>query len=305
MCRVLVYLGRPVLLESLLLRPDNSLIRQVYDPKLLGMLNLAGFGLAAWDPASHAGEVPFEYRVPDLPVFDSNLRSLAGKLCARGVLAHVRGVSYAESSAAIGHHNLHPFRYEGFRLAMAHNGDLARFGEMKHDLLVHMKPHIAARIRGTTDSEWMYALIMSLIADPTADLDADEIMAAVQRALQIIREIRLNHGIRTSSSVNLFLCDGNDLVATRFTFDFGCYPSHPHAANFSYLSLWYTFGRDYGLHGGEWKMRGGLDDHDSVIVASEPLTLDRSTWIEAPEYSMIYIQRDGERWRVQTLPLDV
>lgn len=305
MCRVLAYLGSPVVVDELLYRSDSSLIRQVYDPKMLNLLSLAGFGMAVWDHDSHSSEVPFEYHVPDLPLFDNNLRSLARKLRASCLLAHVRGVSYGASSTAIGHHNLHPFRYDGFRLALAHNGDLARFGEMKYDLLSYIKPEIASRIRGTTDSEWMYALIMSQVADPTADLAGDEIAAAVRQALQIVRSVRERRDIHVSSSVNLFLCDGNDLVATRFTFDFGCYPENINQANLSYLSLWYTFGRDYGLHDGEWKMRGGLDDQDSVIIASEPLTRDPSTWIEMPEYSMIRVARESGRWRVETTPLDV
>ncbi|HWA14403.1 MAG TPA: class II glutamine amidotransferase [Burkholderiales bacterium] len=305
MCRVLAYLGRPVVVEELLYRSDSSLVRQIYDPKMLHLLSLAGFGMAAWDLDSYSREVPFEYHTPDIPVFDDNLRSLARKLHATCLLAHVRGVSYSASSTAIGHHNSHPFRYDGFRLALAHNGDLARFADMKFDLLAHMKPGIASRIRGTTDSEWMYALIMSQLRDPAAELAADEIMDAVRRALVILRDVREKHDIHASSSVNLFLCDGSNLVATRFTFDFGCYPETVNQANFAYLSLWYTFGRDYGLHDGEWKMRGGLDDQDSVIIASEPLTRDSSTWIEAPEYSMIYVAQKGGRWRVETTPLDV
>jgi glutamine amidotransferase len=305
MCRVLAYLGRPVLVEELLYRSDSSLIHQVVDPRMLSLLSLAGFGMAAWSETSVASEIPFEYRTPDLPLFDNNLRSLARKLHASCLLAHVRGVSYAASSSVIGHHNLHPFRYEGFRLALAHNGDLARFGEMKYDLVPFMKPEIVARIGGTTDSEWMYALIMSQLRDPTGHPGAEEIMGAVRRSLEIVREVRERRDIHVSSSVNLFLCDGSDLVATRFTFDFGCYPENINQANLSYLSLWYTFGRDYGLHDGEWKMRGGLDDQDSVIIASEPLTRDPSTWIEVPEYSMIYVAKETGQWHVETRPLDV
>ena len=47
MCRALLYLGQPVLLDNLLFQPDSALIRQSYMPKMLHMLNLAGFGLRA------------------------------------------------------------------------------------------------------------------------------------------------------------------------------------------------------------------------------------------------------------------
>ena len=54
MCRALLYLGQPVLLDHLLFQPDSALVRQSYMPKMLHMLNLAGFGLRAWDRTSPA-----------------------------------------------------------------------------------------------------------------------------------------------------------------------------------------------------------------------------------------------------------
>ena len=75
MCRVLAYLGKPVLVDDLLYKPDNSLIRQGYDPQMLRMLSLAGFGMAAWTDHSHNPEMPYMYRSVALPVFDRTYRS--------------------------------------------------------------------------------------------------------------------------------------------------------------------------------------------------------------------------------------
>src|SRR5256885_16935517 len=87
MCRALLYLGEPVLLDNLLFQPDSALVRQSYMPKMLNLLNLAGFGLRAWDPGSHAPEKPYFYASPSLPVFDRNLKNLAEKVRAGCVLA--------------------------------------------------------------------------------------------------------------------------------------------------------------------------------------------------------------------------
>ena len=304
MCRVVAYLGNPVLLDDLIFGPNNSLINQTYAPQMLHMLNLGGFGMTAWDATSNLPAEPFTYRVTDLPIFDSNLKALAQKLRPHCLLAHVRGVPYSHLSH-VGPENIHPFRYPGFRLAMAHNGDLAEFSKMKFQLLEYIKPEIAAQISGNTDSEWVYALLMSHVKDPTDKLDPDSILSAVTTTLEIIRNEREKLGITTSSSLNLFLCDGNDLVATRFTFDFGCYGAAVHEADFNYLSLWYTLGRDYGYHDEEWKMVGGPAGADSVIVASEPLTRDVSTWIEVPEYSILYVKTEAGGHKVETIELQV
>src|SRR5262249_3830576 len=130
MCRVLAYLGEPVLLDDLLYKPDSSLVKQSYDPKMLHMLNRAGLGLCAWDGRLFDPDTPLLYKSATLPVFDANLKNLAQKIQPRCLLAHVRGVAY-HSRVNIGEHNLHPFKYDDFRLALAHNGDLHRFSEMK------------------------------------------------------------------------------------------------------------------------------------------------------------------------------
>ena len=298
MCRALLYLGQPVLLDNLLYQPDSALVRQSFMPKMLHMLNLAGFGLKAWDLASFDSEKPYSYASTSLPVFDRNLKALAEKIRPTCVLAHVRGVTYS-TEVEISLQNVHPFHFPGFRLALAHNGDLARMREMKPLLLDHIRPEISGMIHGTTDSEWVYALIVSQLPDPHRHPDGDELARAVERTLEIIRDARKQLGIAISSSLNLFIADGTQLAAVRYCFDFGCYrtdnPALVPEASFIYHSLWYTSGREYGYHDGEWKMVGGADTANSIMIASEPLTRDISTWLEVPEYSMIYADtRSGQ-----------
>jgi glutamine amidotransferase len=307
MCRALLYLGEPVLLDNLLFQPDSALVRQSYMPKMLNMLNLAGFGLRAWDPRSHAPDKPFFYGSPSLPVFDRNLKNLAEKVRAGCVLAHVRGVAYS-TAVEISLQNVHPFQFEGLQWALAHNGDLAGIHEMKPLLAPSIRPEFLTRIKGTTDSEWIYALFVSQLADPTAECGEAEVFAAIEGTLAVIRRAREKLGIDLSSSVNLFIANGRQLAALRYCFDFGRYrtddPAKVHEANLSFLSLWYTLGRDYGLHEDEWKMTGGAEHADSILVASEPLTRDTSSWVELPEYGALFAELGGGRPRVSLRLLD-
>ena len=308
MCRVLMYRGQPVLIDHLLYQPDNSLIKQTHSAVMLDMLNLAGFGLVAWVPDSYRPQEPFSYRTPHIPIFDRNLKSMAEKLCVSTMIAHVRGVPYNEK-VSLGEQNAHPFQFPGVRLALAHNGDLAEFSRMRYSLLAHIKPGLAQMIRGNTDSEWMYAVFLSQFSDPAAPQDPPQILLAVEAMLRIVRDVRRAYGIKLCSPTNLFISDGEHLVAVRYTFDFGCYD--PADANtirqstHAFLSLWYTTGRDYGLHDGEWKMVGGHQLADSVLIASEPLTRDTSTWLEVPEYSACTVVQHHGRQRLQVKYLDV
>jgi predicted glutamine amidotransferase len=179
---------------------------------------------------------------------------------------------------------------------------------MKPHLTESIRPEVANLIRGTTDSEWIYALIVSRLADPHGVCSADDLVRAVDEAFAIIRQARERAGIATSSSVNLFLTTGEQIAAVRYCFDFGCYrtedPAKVHEANLAFLSLWYTSGTEYGFHDGEWKMTGGADTADSIMIASEPLTRNTSTWLEVPEYSMIYADTRSGRPTVEVRYLD-
>jgi glutamine amidotransferase len=304
MCRVLAYLGEPISLEHVLFETDSSLVRQSYSPRMMAaFLNLAGFGMVAW--RSIRTEDPFTYRVTTLPAFDRNLHALAAKLAPTCLVAHVRGITYS-AREMISEANLHPFRFPRARVALAHNGHLREFGRMRYDLIRHVRPELASEIEGTTDSEWIYALVLSQLEDPYGVPEPRELADAAVSALRVLREVRARHGIDTSSPVNLCLTTGHALVATRFSFDYGWYPDEDVLleTDLPYVSLWYTLGGEYALRDGESAMTAS-DTPRSLLVASEPLTVDTSTWLEVPEYSMITAARIGDGLDFETLDLDV
>lgn len=295
MCRILSYLGKPIGIEDLLYKSDNSFIKQSYHPKYMSyLLNLAGFGFVAWDTNSANPELPYIYKTYHLPFYDENLVNLAAKITPYCLLAHLRGVTYSDKQI-VSQQNVHPFIFNDSNLALAHNGALIDFEKMKFDLLEYIKDDYRKNIHGTTDSEVIYALLLSQLSSPRMTTESDDIIKAINKTLQIIQTVRHKHNIHTASPVNLFVTNGDFIAATRFVFDYGWQPidSKP-STHFAYHSLWYTYGESYGLYEGEYKMKGGKK-RSSIILASEPLTEDSTTWIELPEYTMIvaYLE-DGE-----------
>jgi glutamine amidotransferase len=300
MCRALAYLGPPVLLDDLLYGPDSSLVRQSYEPQLLEILNLGGFGMLAWDPSSHDAERPWIYRSTDLPIYDANLKALAEKMRASCLLAHVRGIQY-RADAGFGPHNLHPFHYAGRRWAMAHNGDLYGHTKMRFDLFSRVMPQVRECARGTTDSETVYALVLSEL-DKLGRDDPDALVAAIQATLHTLSEVRAAHGVDIHSALNLFFSDGHSIVALRYTFDYGRYPlddlERSAARNQRYLSLWFTRGEAYRCVEGAWSMVGDPNSTDAIAVASEPLTRDVTGWVELPEYGGLLVDRAAKRMKL-------
>lgn len=103
--------------------------------------------------------------------------------------------------------------------------------------------------------------------------------------------MRARENIEVSSPVNLFAATCDTLLVTRFSFDYGWYPPEDRMleTDLPYVSLWYTVGDRYVEHDGETSMVG--EEVRSLLIASEPLTVDVSTWLEVPEYSMITARR--------------
>lgn len=295
MCRILSYLGKPILLEELLYKPDNSFIKQSYHPKYMShLLNLAGFGLIAWDRNSYNPTKPFIYKTFHLPFYDENLRNISSKITPYCLLTHLRGVSYNEKQT-VSNQNVHPFMFDNSPIALAHNGVLIDFEKMKYDLLEFIDPIYQVKIHGTTDSEWIYAVFISQLPKNVENPSTEEISKAIRETLKIIKQVRLKHHIEYNSPVNLFITNGKFIAATRFVFDYG-WPSSDlaHLAHFSYHSLWYTYGDSYGWNDNEYKMKG-TKMKSSIIIASEPLTEDTTTWIELPEYTLIIANLDNNK----------
>jgi glutamine amidotransferase len=246
--------------------------------------------------------MPLTYRSTEVANFDPNLRVLTRKLRVRAVVAHLRGVSL-DGHATINQQSLHPFSMPGSPLVLAHNGDLADFGEMRFALLEHIKPAIARQIASPIDSAWLHALVLSQLDDPAGPFTVEQIHRAIEQALGVVRKVREAIGITCSSSVNLIVSDGQSIVATRFTFDFGRFDTPPAQGGIEFLSQWFTIGSHYTLADSEWKMTGGAGG--ATLVASEPLTRDVSTWVEVPEYSALLVSGGTDNPVRRIMPIDV
>lgn len=304
MCRALMYLGEQTLVDDFLNKTDSSLIKQTYQPRYMSIFdNLAGFGMAAWDPNSLDAHLPFLYRTKYLPFYDQNLKHLSLKTSATCLLAHVRGTVLSTNSV-LSEQNVHPFMYDGFQYALAHNGQLSRIEDMKYDLIAKMKPDIAMQIKGTTDTELVYALLMSQLDNPFISYPLEEMMTKVIDTIKIIHEVRASKKIDQASALNLFITNGSYVIATRFSFNFGHFLEDVSADLFNFHSLWFTLGERYGFYDHEFKMKFGKVNR-SIIISSEPLTKDATTWFEVPEYFILGAQIEHDQLRICKKYIDI
>ena len=298
MCRLLGYLGDDLQVSALITDSDSSLTRQATDSSVQNFMNVAGTGFKAWENGSIYEDEPYTYKSIELPMYDRTLMGLTKKLKANCVLGHIRATVYGNLSL-VNTTNVHPYQFTGTKIALAHNGGLTDFPKMKFALAAKCKPEIANKVEGTTDSEWIYALFLSMLDDPFANHTSEEIANAASKTIQEIKTLRDQFHIDTHSVINLIISNGKSMIATCFTYDFGCYEGivSPAVLSPQMHSLWYTAGDKFGEHDGNWAMSDGNNDgtSTSIIIASEPLTRNDSSWFEIQKYSMAVIDRiDGK-----------
>lgn len=299
MCRVLSFLGSPILLADLLINSSCSLIKQTHNAHYLhNMLNLGGFGLCAWSEDFESQHGRLLYKTIELPFYDKNLESLSNNLKSHCFLAHIRGVVLS-TEGTITNENVHPFLYRDYQLAFAHNGTLTGLNKMKASLYPYIRPEVYLRMSGTTDSEWLYAIMMSQFDDPTKPISLEMATHAITDTLGIIMKVRKECRVDTAAPLNLFMTNGDYIVAVRYVANYGNFPSDMELAHMTYHSMWYTYGDQYRQHEGVYKMVG-TEKRSNLILASEPLSDDVSNWLEVPEYSITTAWRDGSEVRFMT-----
>ena len=136
-------------------------------------LALAGTGRAKYRPFTKAlsQRGTTGTSANSLGTFESGLR-----------FAHIR----SSTGTPVQQSNCHPFRH-GKWLWM-HNGSIARFQEVKRELVLAVDPALYADIEGSTDSEMFFflALTFGLAHDPPV---------AVERAVGFIERVGRKHGI--------------------------------------------------------------------------------------------------------------
>jgi len=203
MCRFLAYSGQPIFLDTLLIEPDASLVRQSQAAReAKTVVNGDGCGLGWYgsrpEPGLYRGILP--------AWSDANLASLCHQVEAGLFLAHVRSATSGEVSMA----NCHPFA-SGRHLFM-HNGQIGGYDAIRRSVEALVPDDLYAARRGNSDSEALFlaALGRGLDHDPAG---------AVAATLATCQHLQHMKGIAQPLRFTAILTDGQDLHAFRWASD--------------------------------------------------------------------------------------
>lgn len=255
MCRLLGYLGPAIQLDHLLYKPEHSLVTQSYQPQEMtsGLLNADGFGIGWYHPTRK--EFPFRYR-NTLPIWnDLNLLNLSRYVESGCIIASVRS---ATPGLAVDMSNCPPFQ-QNLILAV-HNGFIENFRHTLYRPIRDRLPDdVYQTIQGTTDSEHLFALMLSELQQSSTTLDE-----ALKQTLLTVFDLADTHQVKVAA--NLLISDGDRLIACR-------------ASNRLPMPSLYWL-RDDPLF------------PKAVVIASEPLFT--GDWAVVPERSILTVGKDLE-----------
>ncbi|HJP80392.1 MAG TPA: ergothioneine biosynthesis protein EgtC [Pseudonocardiaceae bacterium] len=196
MCRHLVYLGPPVTLADLLLRPEHSLLRQSWAPcdmRQGGTINADGFGVA-WYPPDGS---PVRYRRATPLWSDDSLPGLAGAVRAGAVLAAIRSATVGMPVTEIASQ---PFT-EGQWL-FSHNGVIPGWPDTVAELAAELPVTDLMTMAAPTDSALLWALVRHRLRAGTS------MHKAVAEVVTTVGELV------PGSRLNILLTDGETAVAS-------------------------------------------------------------------------------------------
>jgi len=275
MCRFVLYLGEPVVLETLLAKPVNSLINQSWDAEERDPLNGDGFGVA-WYAHEIAPE-PAVFKSPTPAWNNRNLLQLGRVTKSSCVLAHVRA---ATPGVIVSESNCHPFVWGKF--AFMHNGDIAGFGAIRRSLVASLSEAAFSILEGQTDSEHLFALFLDCLWARKETDGLEAIARALEDAVHRVHRLLIEKGTTPNTQLNIAVSDGTHAVAIRCA-----------TGDVKMPTLYWHEGRRYVCENGVGHMVDFDVRSDTVIIASEPLS-DDPGWEALEPNSMILVGPDRQ-----------
>jgi glutamine amidotransferase len=269
MCRLYGFrANEPTKVECTLVHAQNALLVQSRRDRA-GESHIHGWGVAAYEDHD-----PILDRQAWAAYHGEHFRRAAARIYAETVLAHVRKATVGPPRIE----NTHPFA-EG-HWSFIHNGTVPGFAAIRDSMLTAMTDRQRGAVRGDTDSEHVFRLLMSERERQPAKPLFELVRTTARHILDWCASAR--PGVR--AGLNIMITDGGELVGTRWG-----------------RTLFVA--RREGVHdceicGFPHVHHQPNRDYRAIVVASEPIT--HETWEEAPEGSIYRIGPSLE-WRMERL----
>lgn len=281
MGRFTTYKGKPILIGTIITKPNYSLLYQsrdaAYQPGVKSdinrnsLVNGDGFGVAWYNSEQiDRGACCFKFVTPAWS--NQNLQNIGDHVTSNLICAHIRGHDASSEKISVNHENCHPFTYDKF--TFVHNGSIPHFHKIKLTLLNLLSERFFQEIKGSTDSEHIFALILTILhskqkttlpaapnaTNSTINNTIDDLIHALNQTISTIVHLCQAAGIEEACSINICITDGVHIVATRYRNG----PQSP-------PSLYYNYGSDFVCEDGVFHAKN-LKEANDIVISSAPIS---------------------------------
>lgn len=276
MCRLVAYMGQDILLDTVIVEPANSILKQSLHAKESTIhINGDGFGLGWYAP--NINNTPALFTSISPAWNDRNLLNIAAKIKSPCFFAHVRSAS----AGGVTNYNCHPFVHGKWMLM--HNGGIHDFILVKRHLRHLLDDDIYHWIQGDTDSEHIFALLMQMAKG--RDLSRFEAIAQlIKDVFKQIHELTIKFGSEGTTHLNLCITDGSRIIATRYCNDIHTKPESMH----------YSLGSSFSLKNDSYHMIRDGKKPQCILISSEKLNEFTDEWQEVPANYMLIVNSNFE-----------
>ena len=269
MCRWLAYSGEPLKPAELILDTQHSLVAQSLNSPLgTETVNGDGFGFGWYPEDPSRGNIPALFHSIEPAWHDENLRELTNSIASPLFFGHVR----AAAGPPIQQSNCHPFRHENW--LFMHNGFLDGFLASKRDLVLAIDPSLFPLIHGTTDTEVLFYLAITLGLQ-------DDPVGGLTRAIRMVESVGRSKGTEFPMQGTVAVSDGHTLWTFRY--------SSAHRTRSLYHSVDIPALRELYPDAARLQVFG----EKAKVVVSEPLTDMPGAFVEVPESTVAILDDDG------------
>ncbi len=258
MCRLYGFHSTaPRKVECELIQAQNSLIAQALRDED-GKSNPDGWGLVTyrdgWPHADRQKQAAFN---------GEEFRWAAAKAYSRTVMAHVRRATIGPLAPE----NTHPFTYG--RFSFSHNGTVEGFPVLRERMIRVIDPGLRSRIRGQTDSEFLFFMLLSL-----HNRNGGKMADNLAECCNLVAGWSAKDTPAAECALNTIWTDGDHFVASKLG-----------------RSLWFVSREEVHVCevcGSQHAVVAEGEDYHAVVMASERITSNEQ-WDPVPPGSVVEV----------------
>ena len=274
MCRLFLFTSRVSLkVQRSLVKAENALQTQSRD-------HPHGWGIAYYLTGESK---PHRTRSVESAHTDDNFERVSEFLTSNAVLAHVRKATVGPLNIA----NTHPFQFGDW--VFCHNGTLFGFEQVQDEVQRRVHPRFLKLIEGSTDSETLFYLVLSMLEELGVDLETPPerfpsgLNEKLSELLGWVRDLCGETGADDREAMmNFVLTNGRLVLANRFNGGLSFSTQKRRCADRDVCPI-----VDKVCFG---PRRTGIR-HTHVLIASDPTSAD-DIWEEIPNRGFLTVDAE-------------